>query len=65
MCLPKTDKEIRGYFVAAGVNNISDLQHREKCKRNEIIRAVKSIEGVSIRQLFRITGISKSVIDRA
>jgi REP element-mobilizing transposase RayT len=60
----KTDKEVRGYFVAAGVNNISDLQHQEKFKRDEIIRVVKSIDGVSIRQLSRITGIPKSVIDR-
>lgn len=36
----------------------------EKGKRNEIIREIKSIEGVTIRQSLRIIEISKSVIDR-
>ena len=33
-------------------------------KRDEIIKAIKSIDGVTVRQLSRITGISKSTIDR-
>jgi len=37
----------------------------EKEQRDEIIRAVKLMDGVTIRQLSRITGMSKSVIDRA
>jgi putative transposase len=60
-----TDNEVREYLAGIGLQNISDLQHQEKTKRNEFIRAAKSIDGVSIRQLSRITGISKSVIDRA
>lgn len=59
------DSEIRAYITELGLLNVSELQHQEKNKRDEIIRAIKSINGISIRQLSRITGISKSVIDRA
>ncbi len=48
-----------------GISSISTIQHMEKGRRDEIIRAMKSIDGVSIRQLSRVTGIAKSVIDRA
>jgi putative transposase len=60
-----TDEEVRTYFIELGLQNISDLQHKEKNKRDEIIRAVKAMKGITIRQLSRITGISKSVTDRA
>jgi len=43
---------------------MSELQQLEKNKRNEIIREVKIVRGITIRQLARVTGISKSVIDR-
>lgn len=59
-----TDQEVRLYFVSCGLSNINDLKQLEINKRKEIIKAVKSINGVTIRQLSRITGISKSVIDR-
>jgi len=45
------------------IGNINELQRLEKSKRNTIIKEIKSIEGVTIRQLSRITGISKRVID--
>lgn len=60
-----TDSEIREHLACIGISNISDLQHLEKAKRDEIIRSFKSINGISVRQLSRVTGISKSVIDRA
>ncbi len=44
--------------------NASEIRQLEKGKRNELIRKLNSIEGVTIRQLSRITGISKSVINR-
>jgi putative transposase len=59
-----TDNEVKIYLTELGVSNISDLQQSEKNKRNEIIKSMKSIEGITIRQLSRRTGISKSVIDR-
>lgn len=59
-----TDPEIRLYFAGCGIADISELKQLEKSRREEIIRAVKALNGVTIRQLSRITGISKSVIDR-
>jgi len=37
----------------------------QKDQEIEIIREIKSIDGVSIRQLSKVTGISKSIIERA
>ena len=59
-----SDDEVRKFFSDYGLINMTQLQQLEKSKRNEIIREVKSIKGVTVRQLSRITGISKSVIDR-
>lgn len=59
------DSEVRKYMSDYGISNISELQHMEKSQRNDAIKAMKQLDGVSIRQLSRITGISKSVIDRA
>ena len=59
-----TDNEVRACLSELGIASISDLQQKEKGKRDEIIRAVKSMKGTSIRQLSRIARISKSVIDR-
>lgn len=60
----KTDQEVMEYLYKLGVVNISHLQQLDKPTRNKILVAVKSLDGVSIRQLSRITGISKSVIGR-
>ena len=59
-----TDSDVRARFAKLGVPDISDLQKLEKDRRNELIRMLKSMEDITIRQLSRITGISKSVIDR-
>jgi REP element-mobilizing transposase RayT len=58
------DSEIRTMLLEQGFSNINQLLRLEKQKRNEIIKSLKSVEGVTIRQLSRITGIPKSVIDR-
>lgn len=59
-----TDSEVKNHFLKLGISNMSELQQLDKNERNEILGKIKSIEGISIRQLSRITGISKSVIDR-
>ena len=59
-----SDQEVRSYFAQNDVFNINELKQLEISKRNKIIGYVKSKKGVTIRQLSRITGISKSVIDR-
>ena len=59
-----TDDKVRNYIISLGFNNISSLQHAEKTNRNDIIKKVKSLKGITIRQLSRVTGISKSVISK-
>lgn len=59
------DSEITMYLLQHGVNSPSILQQMEKSQRDELIRTIKLIDGVTVRQLSRVTGISKSVIDRA
>jgi len=69
MCLEDEDKirvsdsELKERLVKLGIANASEFRQFEKGKRNEFIRELKSIEGVTIRQLSRITGISKSMIN--
>lgn len=59
-----SDSEVKEYFKEAGVMNPKELRQLEKSKRDEIIRELKLLNGVTIRQLSRMTGISKSAIDR-
>lgn len=59
------DSEIRKYLLEYGISDASILQQMEKNQRDKIIKAVKEIDGITIRQLSRITGLSKNVISRA
>lgn len=59
-----TDKEVLEHLKELGILNISELHRLDKPERNEFIRKLKKMPGVSIRQLARITGISKSMIGR-
>jgi REP element-mobilizing transposase RayT len=59
-----SDDEVRGFLRRYNVFNKNDLNKMDKDKRNKIISEIKSIKGVTVRQLSRLTGISKSVIDR-
>jgi len=55
----------REYLMQLGISSISAIQNLQKDQRDEIIREIKSIDGVSIRQLSRVTRISKGIIERA
>ena len=59
------DQDIFKYLHTIGITSISQLQQLGKEQRNDVLRRLKERGGVTIRQLARITGISKSVIDRA
>lgn len=63
--IKKSDQEIKEYIAELGFPRTSLIQQMKKEKRDEILASLSEIEGVSIRQLARITGISKSVIGRA
>lgn len=60
----KSDSEVLEYLNEIGITNITMLQQMDKKERNKIIASLKGVEGISVRQLSRITGISKSVISR-
>lgn len=60
-----TDDNLLQKIHELGIHNINKIQGYNIKERNELLRQLKAIEGVSIRQLSRITGISKSVISRA
>jgi hypothetical protein len=59
-----SDQEIMKYLSEMGITTISQLQRLNKKQRDNVIRKMKEKDGITIRQLARITGISKSVIDR-
>jgi putative transposase len=44
---------------------ITVLQTMEKEKRDEILRQLKEIEGISHRQIARVTGVSPNIIFKA
>ncbi|MGY0692439.1 transposase [Virgibacillus sp. FSP13] len=60
----RSDSEIKRHLANLGIPNNTDLQQMDKQKRNKIISELRELEGVTIRQLARITGIPKSVIHR-
>jgi putative transposase len=60
----KTDQEVRSIFVSYGIDDMDGLKRLEASSRNEIIKTIKKTDGITVRQLSRITGISKSLIDR-
>ncbi len=59
-----TDDEIRALLLQQGIDNNTHFLTLNKETRNKILKNLKLVEGVTIRQLSRVTGISKSVIDR-
>jgi len=46
----------------AAVKNIIELQRLDKGQRDEIIKKLKGIDGLSIRQIARLTGFSYSLV---
>lgn len=58
------DEEILAYIKSLGVSEISTLQQMDRISRDTIIAEIKKLEAISLRQLSRITGVSKSVIGR-
>jgi putative transposase len=60
----RTDADVLLLLTHAGISNTSKLQQLDKQTRNAVLKEIKQLEGVSVRQLARVTGISKSVIAR-
>lgn len=50
---------------AIGNMSLSELRNAEKRRRNEILRALKQVDQLSIRQIARITGVTINIVARA
>ncbi len=59
-----SDQEVIEFLNELGFVNLSEITRLEKGQRDQVIKKIKNINGVNIRQIARLTGISKSVIDR-
>ncbi len=59
------DSEVKELMQKMGIPTLSVLQQMDREMRDAILFQLKGMKGVSIRQLSRITGISRSVIQRA
>lgn len=61
-----TDEEARKMIhKRVKVKIPGELQNMDRIKRDEIVRKIKEVDGISTRQIARLTGISQSVIARA
>ncbi|GAB6179237.1 hypothetical protein JCM14036_05560 [Desulfotomaculum defluvii] len=61
-----SDKDAQEFVkTLGGLTIASDLQKLDRHRRDEIIRKLKQVDGISTRQIARITGISQSVIAKA
>lgn len=60
-----TDKEAKLEIQRiAELARPTEIQIMEKGKRDEVLRQIKKIDGISTRQIARLTGISQSVVTR-
>lgn len=64
--LKKTDREVKAEIEALmDGESIGKLQGMEKEKRNAILRTIKESEGVTLRQIARVTGLNPMNVQRA
>jgi REP element-mobilizing transposase RayT len=58
------DSAVQEEMFRLGVASATALQQIEVGDRNEVLQKLKNLDGVSLRQVSRVTGISKSVVQR-
>ena len=59
-----TDQEAELVIQTIAGVSPAEIQGMEKRKRDEILREIKKMAGITTRQLARLTGITQSVIVR-
>jgi hypothetical protein len=60
-----SDHDVLDYLRTLGITSNSMLQQMSRGERDTILTMLMKLNGVSIRQISRITGFSKSVVQRA
>jgi len=63
-CVRITDDYVREFVRSEFGLHITDIQHIEKNRRNEMLQKVLEF-GASIRQLSRMTGVSRKLVEKA
>ncbi len=59
-----SDDEIRAKLARNNIHNSEELLLLDKEELGKLIKALRLVDGVTLRQLSRVTGISKSVLGR-
>ncbi|KUO51279.1 MAG: hypothetical protein APF76_17515 [Desulfitibacter sp. BRH_c19] len=63
---PLTDKELQKIIESlTNSSSPTSIKHMEKAQRLEILKEIKSLEGVTVRQISRITGLGRYIIANA
>lgn len=61
-----TDEEARCIImVLCNIQNATELQKMDRGRRNQYLKELKEVHGLSIRQIERVTGINRGVILKA
>ncbi|WP_066055743.1 transposase [Robertmurraya korlensis] len=60
-----SDNDVNEYLRTIGITSNSMLQQMSRGERDTVIAMLMKLKGTSIRQISRITGFSKSVVQRA
>lgn len=59
-----SDSELYDYFRKLGIDDISNLKQLDKTARRDVLKKLKLVDGITIRQLSRITGVSRGLISK-
>ncbi len=60
-----TDEEVKKHIKQLGIPNPTAIQQLDKAKRNDILRKLKKVDGITGVQIARVTGLSTCIISRA
>jgi len=59
------DSELYDYLKKLGIDDPNKFKQLDKTSRCDVLNKLKSVDGITIRQLSRVTGVSRGVIFRA
>ncbi len=59
-----SDQELIKILSKLDIVNINEIARLEKGQRDNVLKKIKGINGVKVRQISRLTGISRGVIDK-
>ena len=60
-----TDEEVKEHIKQLGISNPTAIQQLDKAKRNDTLRKLKKMDGITGVQIARVTGLSRCIVSRA